>query len=93
YCLMPGSHPEEMVIYFSGSNILFGSIFLNNAQATSPAKMTNADASVRLQSLHRLKEKYPHPKFVIPGNGIWQGVTIETTEKLLQHAVKKTSEN
>jgi metallo-beta-lactamase class B len=87
----PGSgHIQgNVLVYFSGPDVLVGGSFLKSAKAISLGPVGDTDVGEWLQSLQRLKEKYPHPKIVVPGNGSWEAGAIETTEKLLQDAVKK----
>ncbi len=87
-----GHDYSNVVFYFSGSDILFGGNFLKDTKSNFLGVINGTDVSVWMQGLQRLKEKYPHPKIIIPEHGNWEGVTIETTEKLLQNAVKNPAE-
>lgn len=89
----PGHIQENIVVYFSEQSILFGGNFLMNAKATSLGNIGDADASIWLQGVKRLTDKYPHPKIVVPGSGSWEYGAIETTEKLLQAVVHKSVKN
>jgi metallo-beta-lactamase class B len=87
-----GHTSDNIVVYLPNKDILFGGCFLKNAHSTSLGNLEDANVPAWAQSITRLKERYSHPKIVVPGHGGWEGGAIDTTEKLVQDAVKKRSE-
>jgi metallo-beta-lactamase class B len=78
-----GCTADNLIVYIDSLDILYAGCFLRSVETTSLGEISDADVAAWTRSLERLKEKYPHPRIVVPGSGSWNPGSVEVTEKLL----------
>ncbi|MBL8603079.1 MAG: MBL fold metallo-hydrolase [Myxococcales bacterium] len=64
----PGHSPDNLVV-MTPDGALFGGCFIKERDATSLGNLADADLTRWPESLARLRARYPHPRWVIPGHG------------------------
>lgn len=80
-----GHSPDNIVLWMPSNRLLYGGCFIKSTVNDSPGNLEDADVNVWIQSLEKLKNKYPKPEFVIPGHFNWgSNKAVRHTLKLLQ---------
>lgn len=79
----PGHTPDNSVVYVNGPNVLYGGCFIKSSASPTLGNLEDAVVSGWPASLHRVRERYPDRKVVIPGHGEWDEGAIERTLELL----------
>jgi glyoxylase-like metal-dependent hydrolase (beta-lactamase superfamily II) len=83
----PGHTIDNMVAWFPGEKILYGGCLIKSTEATDLGYVKESNLEEWPLTLQKLKQKFPKPKFVIPGHQDWKNVhSIEHTLDLLKNA-------
>jgi len=65
----PGHSPDNIVLWFPSSRILFGGCLLKSAEATMLGFTGDADLGGWPLAVRRVWERYPAPASIVPGHG------------------------
>jgi metallo-beta-lactamase class B len=65
----PGHAPDNIVLWFPGSGVLFGGCLLKSVDATMLGYTGDADLAAWPVAVRRVIERYPSPSRIIPGHG------------------------
>ena len=80
-----GHTKDNIVVWFPEAKILYGGCLIKSTEAKDMGNTSEADLKEWPRSLSRLKEKFPNPRFVIPGHQSWKNPrSIEHSLKLLK---------
>lgn len=78
----PGHAPDNIVIWFDKEKVLYGGCFVKSTEATSLGNLSDANVQAWPQSIHKVMNKFPNPRYVIPGHDGWQD------NRSLQHTLQ-----
>ena len=80
-----GHTKDNIVVWFPEAKLLYGGCLIKSTEAKDMGNVREADLKEWPKSLIRLKEKFPNPKFVIPGHQSWKNInSIDHSLKLLK---------
>ncbi len=68
-----GHSKDNIVIWFPQTKVLYGGCFIKSAEATSIGNVADGNVKAWPASLAKVEQKFPNPKYVIPGHDEWQG--------------------
>jgi len=83
-----GHAPDNIVVAFPASNVLFGGCLIKAAEATDLGFTGDADLAAWVEALHRVQSRYPGMRMIVPGHGAVGYVTIQHTVDLLGERLK-----
>lgn len=76
-----GHAPDNLVVYVTEANILFGGCAIHEAGRTTAGNVSDANLNTWSASIRRIQSRYPEAKIVIPGHGVPGG------PELLDHTI------
>lgn len=82
-----GHTRDNIVIWFGKQHILYGGCFVKSVKAKDLGNLEDADVTAWPQSMRKVMQRYPHPRYLIAGHDDWRST------KSLQHTLdllKKT---
>jgi metallo-beta-lactamase class B len=77
-----GHSPDNIVVYFPSTKVLFGGCFIKSLDTQSLGNLEDADVEKWQVSIKNTMKKFISAKFVIPGHQSW------TNKRSLQHTLK-----
>jgi len=81
----PGHTVDNIVVWFPQQKILYGGCFIKSIEATDLGYIKEANLQAWPTSLKNTQQKFPQPKFIIPGHDNFTNFNaINHTLKLLQ---------
>jgi metallo-beta-lactamase class B len=84
-----GHTADNIVIWFDKEKILYGGCLIKSIEVTNLGYIKESNLSAWPITLKNVKQKYPHPKFIIPGQESFTSLNaINQTLKLLQQNKK-----
>jgi len=87
-----GHAPDNILIWFDKEKVLYGGCFIKSTEATDLGNLSDANLQEWPLSIHKVMNKFPDPKYVIPGHQDWHNnQSLQHTLKLLKEkqAAKK----
>jgi metallo-beta-lactamase class B len=78
----PGHAPDNIVIWFDKEKVLYGGCFVKSTEATGLGNLSDANVQAWPASIHKVMNKFPNPRYVIPGHDGWQD------NRSLQHTLQ-----
>jgi metallo-beta-lactamase class B len=85
----PGHTADNIVVWFPKQKILYGGCFIKSTEATGLGYIKEANLQAWPTSLKNVQQKFPQPKFIIPGHDNFTNLNaINHTLKLLQQNKK-----
>jgi len=85
----PGHTADNIVVWFPQQKILYGGCFIKSTEATDLGYIKEANLQAWPTSLKKVQQKFPQPKFIIPGHDSYASLnSINHTLKLLQQHKK-----
>lgn len=80
---------DNVVVWFPAEKILYGGCLIKSVEATDLGYIKEANLQAWPQTLKNLQQKFPQPKFIIPGHDNFTSLNaINHTLKLLQQHKK-----
>jgi glyoxylase-like metal-dependent hydrolase (beta-lactamase superfamily II) len=87
-----GHAPDNILIWFGKEKVLYGGCFIKSTEATSLGNLSDANLQEWPLSIHKVINKFPVPKYVIPGHEGWSNNrSLQHTLQLLKTHNNKTS--
>jgi metallo-beta-lactamase class B len=84
-----GHTADNIVIWFGKEKIIYGGCFIKSVEATDLGYIQEANLFAWPASLKNVQQKFPQPKFIIPGHDAFTNLNaINHTLKLLQQNKK-----
>lgn len=77
-----GHAPDNIVIWLPKEKVLYGGCFVKSTEATSLGNLSDANLQEWPQAIHKVMNKFPAPKYVIPGHDGW------SNDQSLQHTLQ-----
>lgn len=85
-----GHAPDNIVIWFPESGILYGGCFVKSTESKGLGNLSDADVAAWKKSLEKTMKKFPAPKYVISGHFDWADAkSLEHTLNLINAELKK----
>jgi glyoxylase-like metal-dependent hydrolase (beta-lactamase superfamily II) len=83
----PSHTLDNVVVYFKNRRILYGGCMIKAANARSPGFTGDADLAAWPESAHKVLERYPDARIVVPGHGAWGDISLikHTIQLCQQH--------
>lgn len=78
-----GHTKDNIVIWLPQSKVLYGGCFVKSMDATNLGYTGDGNVKAWPASLNNLRNKFPHPAYLIPGHDSWKG-GMEQVEHSLQ---------
>lgn len=72
----PGHSQDNLIVWFPGSQLLFGGCFIKSLDTKTLGNIADADLQAWPISLKNLLKRYPDVAIVIPGHGKWGDITL-----------------
>lgn len=86
----PGHTPDNLVLWFPQESILYGGCFVKSVEATDLGNISEADLKAWPKSIRKVQQKFPQPKYIIPGHQAWSSTrALHHTMQLLRQQHKK----
>jgi glyoxylase-like metal-dependent hydrolase (beta-lactamase superfamily II) len=80
-----GHSPDNIVLWFEDAAILYGGCLVKSTENHGLGYLTDADPEAWAGSIQRVIDRYPNPKYVIPGHFGWDSTrSLEHTLGLLR---------
>ncbi len=68
-----GHTKDNIVAWLPATRVLYGGCFIKSSQAKNIGYTADGNVKEWPASVARMKEKFPHPAYVIPGHDAWRG--------------------
>jgi metallo-beta-lactamase class B len=83
-----GHTKDNIVIWFGKHKVLYGGCVVKSGEATDLGYVRESNLKAWPLTLNNIKEKFPKPKFVVPGHQDWSDTkSIDHTLGLLQNHI------
>lgn len=77
-----GHTQDNIVVWFEKEKVLYGGCLIKSTESKGLGNIADADLDAWEGTMKKLIDKYPKPKYVIPGHFVWD------SPKALQHTLK-----
>jgi glyoxylase-like metal-dependent hydrolase (beta-lactamase superfamily II) len=89
-----GHTKDNIVIWFEKEKLLYGGCFVKSTENNDIGNIQDANVKIWPASVKKLMQKFPNPKFVIPGHFSWNDKnSLQHTLQLLQAYSNKIIQN
>ena len=89
YYAGPGHSPDNIVIWFEPFKILYGGCLVKSTENNSIGNLSDADVAEWPKTIRKVINKFPSPKYVIPGHFSWaNNQSLQHTLQLLNKTDK-----
>jgi metallo-beta-lactamase class B len=84
-----GHAPDNIVIWFKNTKVLYGGCFVKSTETNSPGNLGDANLGEWKIALHNVAKKYATAKYIIPGHLGWDKKGLIHTLDIVEQAMKK----
>lgn len=88
-----GHTPDNVVVWFGASKILYGGCFIKSQEATDMGNLANADIHAWTRSIQKTRSHFGKARIVVPGHQAWGGdALLDHTLELIKEEVERRKE-
>lgn len=77
-----GHSPDNIVLWVRGEKVLYGGCFVKSTETGSIGNLSDANIHEWIPAVQKVQEKFPHPRYIIPGHLGW------TNPQSLSHTLR-----